>query len=123
MGLEDYVLRTVSELSGGEAQKVTLAQQSRLLLLGKPTSSLDPRNQHRALQTVRAVPVGPYVSVHPLHLTGIRSRKPCGARLPGPYREKRCRERTAARDLPGLRASGDRSIEGGHAPQCPADPV
>lgn len=59
MGLGGYELRSVSRLSGGEAQKVmlsrALAQQPRLLLLDEPTSSLDPRNQHLVLQTVRDV--------------------------------------------------------------------
>ena len=59
LGLDDYILRNVSELSGGEAQKVmlamALAQQPRLLLLDEPTSNLDPHNQHEVLRTVKQV--------------------------------------------------------------------
>ena len=67
MGLDSYALRNVSELSGGEAQKVmlarALAQEPRLLLLDEPTSSLDPRNQHEVLHLVRRLARAHQISV------------------------------------------------------------
>lgn len=59
MGLQDYVLRYMTELSGGESQKVmlarALAQQPKFLLLDEPTSNLDPRNQYEMMRLVARV--------------------------------------------------------------------
>jgi iron complex transport system ATP-binding protein len=76
MGLQDYALRPISTLSGGEAQKViiarALAQEPKVLLLDEPTSSLDLRNQLDVMNlvstVVRAEGVSAVVAIHDLNL-------------------------------------------------------
>lgn len=59
MSLDDFALRNVSKLSGGEVQKVmiarALAQEPRFLLLDEPTSNLDPHNRHEVLDIVKRI--------------------------------------------------------------------
>ena len=57
LGLADYALRYLDELSGGEYQIVVLArafvQQTETLLLDEPTNNLDPSNQQEVMRLVR----------------------------------------------------------------------
>ncbi len=65
MGLSSLAIRYADELSGGEFQLIQIAralvQQPSVILLDEPTSSLDIKNQHRVLSTIRDI-----VSAHPM---------------------------------------------------------
>lgn len=76
MGLRDLALRSVNELSGGEAQKVVIArafaQEPRLLLLDEPVSNLDVKNQLEVMtlvtSTVKAKEMSAIIAIHDLNL-------------------------------------------------------
>ena len=59
MGMQDFRLRSIDELSGGELQKVMLAralvQEPEVLLLDEPTSNLDPKNQRDVLSLIQKI--------------------------------------------------------------------
>jgi len=67
VGISAFKLRYISELSGGELQKVMLAraivQRPKLLLLDEPTSNLDPKNQYEMLALVRKLAIESNTSV------------------------------------------------------------
>jgi iron complex transport system ATP-binding protein len=76
MRLEPLAMRPVTQLSGGEIQKVViaraLAQEPDLLLLDEPTSNLDLKNQLEVMNLVRHVVsehgLAAIISVHDLNL-------------------------------------------------------
>lgn len=74
--LEDFSLRYIDELSGGEFQKVlvarALAQQPKILMLDEPTSNLDLKNQLEIIDTikeiVRSEGISAIITIHDLNL-------------------------------------------------------
>lgn len=76
MDLEDFALRPVRELSGGEAQKVViaraLAQEPEVLLLDEPVSNLDLKNQLEVMdlvaRTVTERGLSAILAIHDLNL-------------------------------------------------------
>ena len=76
MELSEYALRPVTQLSGGEMQKVAiaraLAQQPNVLLFDEPTSNLDLKNQLEVIQLIKEIVeeqgISAMVTMHDLNL-------------------------------------------------------
>jgi iron complex transport system ATP-binding protein len=76
LGLSDFALRYLDELSGGELQKVViaraLAQEPEILLMDEPTSSLDLKNQLEVVNLIRQISreqgIAAVVAMHDLNL-------------------------------------------------------
>ncbi|MDR3335347.1 MAG: ABC transporter ATP-binding protein [Treponema sp.] len=77
-GLKGFEARPITELSGGEFQRVliarAMAQEARLLLLDEPANNLDPKYQFMIMSLVRSMAdsgIGALVSIHDLNLAGL----------------------------------------------------
>ncbi len=76
LNLDDYAMRYIDELSGGELQKVMIAralvQEPKILLMDEPTSSLDMKNQYDLTRILRKIikekKILAIVSMHDLNL-------------------------------------------------------
>lgn len=74
--LEEYSLRYIDELSGGEFQKVliarAIAQEPDILMFDEPTSSLDLKNQIEVINIIKKVVksknISAVVTIHDLNL-------------------------------------------------------
>lgn len=78
LGLEDLALRDVTDLSGGQRQKVligrALAQEAEVLLLDEPTSSLDVKHQLEVLNVIRERVEDGITAVMAMHDLNLASR-------------------------------------------------
>ncbi|MDR2392677.1 MAG: ABC transporter ATP-binding protein [Treponema sp.] len=77
-GLSGFENRRITELSGGEFQRVliarAMAQEARLLLLDEPANNLDPKYQYMVMNLVRSLTkrgLGALVSLHDLSLASL----------------------------------------------------
>jgi iron complex transport system ATP-binding protein len=76
MGISHLAMRSVSDLSGGELQKViiarALAQSPGILLLDEPTSNLDLKNQLEVMALIRRIVetknLSAVVAIHDLNI-------------------------------------------------------
>ena len=76
LDLEDFALRYVDQLSGGEIQKVAiaraLAQQSDVLMFDEPTSNLDLKNQLEVVNIIKKIvkerQISAIVTMHDLNM-------------------------------------------------------
>ena len=75
MGMFEHRHRMVSELSGGEVQRVMLArafvQEPEFLILDEPTNHLDITYQLRLLQSVKRSGLGVLAALHDLNLAAM----------------------------------------------------
>ncbi len=76
LGVEDFAFRKIKELSGGERQRVMIAraivQETPVILMDEPTSSLDVRHQMEVMEVARNLAleknITVLISLHDLNL-------------------------------------------------------
>ncbi len=79
LGIDGLAARKLTELSGGELQKVAIAramaQEPRVLLLDEPTNNLDIRSQHEVMRLltklVRVREISAVITTHDLTIAGM----------------------------------------------------
>ncbi|MDL5512467.1 ABC transporter ATP-binding protein [Arenibacter sp. M-2] len=72
MNMHDYLYRKISDLSGGEKQRVViaraLAQQPRCLILDEPTNHMDIKHQLQLFKQLKKLPITIIMSIHDMSL-------------------------------------------------------